>query len=52
MRGLIRDTNDPKLNRGIYYIQLVPQLLICCELIFIKRPQQPPIGCSLRVIYF
>ena len=45
-------TNNPKLNRGIYSIQLVSQRLVCRKLIFIKRPQRLPIGPCLRVVYF
>jgi hypothetical protein len=44
--------NNPKLNRGIYSIQLISKLLIFRQLTFIKCPQKPPVRCSLRVIYF
>jgi hypothetical protein len=50
--SLVRVTNDPKLNRGIYSIQFVCQLLIRHELIFVKIPQRPPVSGRKWIIGF
>jgi hypothetical protein len=45
-------TNNTKLNRGIYSIQFVFQLLRRRELIFVNLKQRPPLSGRKRIVDF